>query len=125
MILLDASGVLAFSLQEPGWEKIAEVIGISSMSVVNMSEALAKAQRYGMNHRALQKSWSDLGLRILDATSKHAEVSADIWPQAKLLGLSLGDRFCAAVGIVEGLDILTSDERLSRLRAGVKITMIR
>jgi PIN domain nuclease of toxin-antitoxin system len=125
LIVLDASALLALVQSEPGAETIADAIGTAFASTVNVAEALAKLRRYDLDADLILRDWLALGLVTIPATLEHARVSASLWPYGKPLGLSLGDRICAATAMIEGAEILTSDERLSRLQAGVKITMIR
>jgi PIN domain nuclease of toxin-antitoxin system len=125
MILLDSSALLAMSFNEPGGEKVAEVIAGAYISVVNLAEALTILARNGVEMEPVHSEWLAAGLIPLPASHEHALQSSVLWSAGKPLGLSPGDRFCAAVGLIEGAEILTSDRQLSKLQAGLKITLIR
>ncbi|WP_152607392.1 PIN domain-containing protein [Thermus sp. 2.9] len=65
-----------------------------------------------------------LGLEVLPFTQEEAMVAAELDPQTRGLGLSLGDRACLATAKVHGLLALTADRAWLQVE-GVRVETIR
>ena len=121
--VLDASALLALLHEEPGAEFV-ELEG-AVISAVNWSEVLYKCLSRGVDIKGLRGDLEALGLSIEPFTPQDAELAAELWPQTRSLGLSLGDRACLALGLRSGLTVVTADRSWKNLRLGVKVQVIR
>jgi len=125
--VLDASAVLALILQEAGAPEVAARLHGARLSTVNLSEVIAKLVDYGMapSQARQQTERLDLDIRVFDPL--HAELTAELRPMTRQLGLSLGDRACLALGMTSRLPVLTSDRRMAEAGQplGIEIRLIR
>lgn len=123
--VLDASAVLAVLNDETGAAEVAEVIGRSIISTVNLSEVATKLVEKGMDDDSVSLVIQSLPCRVVDfdlgQSLRTGQLRRDTWPQ----GLSLGDRACLALTEAEGLPVLTSDRRWSEVETDLDIRIIR
>ena len=124
-IVLDASAVIAFLMQEKGWEQVENKLSNSIISAVNYSEVIAYFIREGHDPEAVPTLIGDCLPRIIVYDSIHAEISAKLIKKTKSFGLSFGDRACLGLGIVHTLPVLTADRAWAKINVGVKILQIR
>jgi len=110
--VLDASAILAFLQQEPGYEIVARYLqGEAHCSAVNWSEVSQKV----LSSRGSVGSWlkarsvllEDYGLIIESVSREDAERAAERWEADK--SLSLADRLCLALSDRLGLRVITTD----------------
>lgn len=121
--VLDASALLAFLHDEPGAERVE--LERSAISAVNWSEVFWRCLARGVDVDGLRGDLEALGLSIVPFTLQDAERAAGLWPQARSLGLSLGDRACLALGLRLGLPVVTADRAWKGLQLGIEIHAIR
>ncbi|HNX37580.1 MAG TPA: type II toxin-antitoxin system VapC family toxin [Candidatus Cloacimonadota bacterium] len=109
--LLDASAVIAFLLQEPGWEKVSDVLLARQATItsVNLAEVATILVRCGASYEDACSACRDLALHIIDVDAAIALESVRLAPDGKRLGLSLGDRICLAAAKLHGCVALTGD----------------
>ena len=124
-VVLDASALLAFLRREPGGDIVREVLRTSIISVVNLSEVLAKAAESPSGFDSAKAAIQGLPLRVAVFDEQQSVISAGLRPVTRPLGLSLGDRCCLALGLVEEAPVLTADRDWSKLRLGIEIRVIR
>ena len=91
---LDASALIALVRREHGWEKVAKILDWSTISAVNLAEAVAKLIQKGGARKAVETALQGLSLNVADWAEKLAYDSAEFAPPAWERGLSLGDRAC-------------------------------
>ncbi len=108
--VFDSSAVLAFLLAEPGAERLRSEIPDGAISAVNAAEVLAVLARKGMPvadaHLALVKT----GLTVVGFGMGEALKTAQmLTPAFREKGISLGDRACMALALVEGLPAVTAE----------------
>jgi ribonuclease VapC len=125
-VVLDASAVLAVLNQEPGSEKLTpEILREAAVSTVNLSEVQAKLVREGLDQ---DEAW-ELALSPVASvepfTGDHAKTAGSLVKQTRLLGLSLGDRACLALGMDLGAPIYTADKQWKSLKLGLPIHSLR
>jgi PIN domain nuclease of toxin-antitoxin system len=108
-VVLDASALLAYLQDEPGTDTVDAVLAESLMSTVNWSEVVQKALARGVDTQGLREDVEALGVRIEAFTAEDADCAARLWPATRVLGLSLGDRACLALGRRVGIPVLTTD----------------
>ena len=117
-VLLDASAVLAYLLKQAGDATVEQVLPVSAITSVNLTEVLYKARERGYKddltglHHLLLRT----GLNVVDVTEADAVQAAELITEsranAKTGGstLSLGDGVCIAVATRLKL-ILVGDDR--------------
>lgn len=125
--LLDASALLALIFNEPGADRVREVIDDSRIHAVNLAEAMRKLVSLGMPPDKVIARLGELNLEVIEELSvKQVHEIARLAPEAKRLGLSLGDCLCLAVAESSGAVAVTAERRWSELRGrSVKIVQIR
>ena len=110
-MVLDASAILAYLLDEAGAELVTAVLetGDGIISSVNYAEVVSKLTDYQMPLTAIQLALDSLDLAIIDFDLKQALVAGELRKTSKPFGLSLGDRACLALGQLLQLPVLTAD----------------
>jgi len=130
-IVLDASAMLAYLFDEDGADSVeTELNGGAYMGAINWAEVLSKVEDKGYSSNDLTKTLTDQGLlgnnlAILETTEEDAQQIAQLRPQTKQLGLSLGDRACLALGMRLKIPILTADTVWNDLSLDLSIQQIR
>ena len=122
--VLDASSVLAFLYKETGVDKIEPLLEISLVSTVNLAEVFTRLIADGMDSKKTWQNLSDLKMTVINFSAKQALKAAELRPLTKHLGLSLGDRSCLALAILENLPAVTADRNWASLTI-CKIEVIR
>ena len=123
-VILDASALLALLHDEPGAQTVARHVPGACVSAVNLAEVVGKLAEAGMPGGEIRQVLNVLGLNIVQADEDLAFRAGLLRPPTRSLGLSLGDRFCLALGQRDGARILTSDQAWSRV-AGVDVEVVR
>ncbi len=126
--VLDASAILAFLLEEPGQEIVAEVLehGSGVVSAVNLSETTAKLAEIGMKNREeVYEVLLGLDLRVYAFDEPQALECAWLREPTRGAGLSLGDRACLALAKQLSRPVLTTDRSLASLSLGVTVQLAR
>lgn len=112
-------------LQEEGAEKVEQHLDSAAISAVNLSEVVAKGVDRGLMLEGVIGGLSRLPLEVIPFDAEQAYVAASLRPATRKLGLSLGDRACLALGLKQGLPVLTADQLWAKADVGVKIELIR
>ena len=125
-IVLDASAMLAVLNREPGSEKLTpEMLSGAAGSAVNLAEVHTKLVIRGGDP---DEAWEDTLSAIHESvpfTATQARIAGSLVKQTRLLGLSLGDRACLALGTVLKAPVYTTDRSWKNLKVGVRIHVIR
>ena len=124
-VVLDASALLAYLQDEPGGERVREVLAHSVMSTVNWAEVIGKARDDGVDTRGLKEDLASLGLALEPLSAEQAETAGQIKERTRRFGLSLGDRACLALGSDRGETVYTADRAWSQLELDVEVEAIR
>lgn len=122
--ILDASAVLAYLQNEKGKEKIELILETSAIGRVNATEVLTKLIEKGMSLDDAKEAFDNLDMQIIEFDENQSLKSAELRPLTKHLGLSLGDRCCLALAILENLPAVTADRNWAGLNV-CKIEVIR
>jgi len=123
--VLDASVVLAYLQRETGYERVRSALdGGAAISAVNLAEVYAKVVARGLRADEIGARLRALGLEVVAFDEEHARESAALYPRARALGLSLGDRACLALGQRLGLPVLTADQAWKKM-PGIKVELLR
>lgn len=117
--VLDASAVLAYLNDEPGADKVAAVLehGTAVIGAANYAEIGAKLIDLGLPRQDAAKVMQGLELEVAPLDSETAWISACLIATTKVLGLSLGDRCCLALGIRMRLPVLTADRAWANVKS--------
>ena len=107
--ILDASAVLAVLQNEPGQAKVREKAERSAVGRINATEVLTKLIENGAPLDRAILAFESLDLRIIEFNTAQSELIASLRPLTKHLGLSLGDRVCLALAILENATAVTAD----------------
>lgn len=121
---LDSSAILAVINLEKGAENIEPLLSKAIVSSVNVAEVLSKLVERGVSLEDALEDFLKLGLEIVEFDAKQAAKVAELRPLTKHLGLSLGDRCCLALAILENLPAVTADRNWARFNL-CKIEVIR
>jgi PIN domain nuclease of toxin-antitoxin system len=125
VIVLDASVVMAFFKQEPGWDSVATHLRSSAVSTVNAAEVMSRFADVGSDPDFVHQQLVATECEIVPATVAHALIAARLRPLTRHLGLSLGDRICLALAIERQCPALTADRNWANLKIGIPIQLIR
>ena len=122
-VVLDASALLALLHEEQGADEVEGLLDGASMSCVNLSEVLQKAEQHGVETEGLEYDLEALGIRFRNFDVAMARPTAELWSAGK--GLSLGDRACLALARVTDTTAITADRRWVIEGLGVDVRVIR
>jgi ribonuclease VapC len=125
-IVLDASAMLAVLNHEPGSEKLPpEMLSSAAASTVNLAEVHTKLVSRGGDP---DEAWEDTLSAVNEPvpfTLEQARIAGNLVTETRVLGLSLGDRACLALGIALHAPVYTTDKSWKNLKIGVRIHVIR
>jgi PIN domain nuclease of toxin-antitoxin system len=105
LVVLDASAVLAWVLNEPGAATVDQVIPFAVVTSANLTEVLYRAARCGhrMDPATLHHHLLHAGISVEPVTDADTVRAADLIAQSRQdpptgsRGLALGDGLCLAV----------------------------
>jgi ribonuclease VapC len=125
-VVFDSSAVLALLRAEPGAEVVAQYIGDGVISAVNLQEVIKGLLRRDVPVDAALAMLEALHLDVRAHGRDDAIAAAKLYPVTKEFGSGLGDRTCMALGITEGLPVLTADQEWAKIEVlGLKILLAR
>jgi PIN domain nuclease of toxin-antitoxin system len=113
--VLDSSAVLALLLQEKGADIVEPLLDKSQISTVNVAEVLTKLEEKGILNPRMIDDFQQLGIEIVDFDYEQAAKTAELRPLTRHLGLSLGDRSCLALAILNEATAITADKEWHKL----------
>lgn len=128
--VLDSYAVLAFLFQEPGHEKILQLLekaAAADQSVFIVSPNWAEI-RYQVERKAGLSKWEEVRTKLLGLP---VEIVAADQPLAELAGelkatrkMSLADCFCAALAHQKKADVYTGDPEFRAVEREIKVVWI-
>lgn len=126
-IILDASALLAMLREEAGGDKVADAIGEAHMSVVNFAEVVSHFIHNGMPPDEVDAMLQPLPITLVPANAGLSRLAGHLRASSAEAGLSLGDRFCLALALMEKLPAWTSDRQWNAIadKLGVEVVTIR
>jgi PIN domain nuclease of toxin-antitoxin system len=115
-VILDASALIAYILQERGWETIQNLISKSIMSSVNVSE-VAKyfIEKKDVQIEQIKRTMNQLIDEVIVFDEDQAYICADLIRYTKQYGLSQADRACISLALSTGYPIYTTDKAWNKL----------
>lgn len=126
--VMDASALLAFANQEPYLPELPELFTVAIVTSYNLAEAVSKIViSTGADE---EMSWEFISNFVEEHYPVDDELSLAAVKLArctKPLGLSLGDRYCIALGQLLNLPVYTADKAWKALEneLNVEIVLIR
>lgn len=124
-VVLDASALLAYLQEEPGSQVVDEILHDASISAVNWSEVMQKSLAAGVTTNGLREDLEALGLVIRPFDANHADIAARLWQDTDKFALSLADRACLGLAMIENLPVFTTDKAWEKAKLPLKIKVIR
>ena len=124
-VAIDASALIAFLGREAGGETVTPYLLGSIISSVNYSEVIQKILSIGGDLEGLHRTVLTFGIGVVPFDAEAARRTAELAAKTARWGLSLADRACIALGLAEGLPVLTADRMWRKLKLGEEIIMIR
>lgn len=127
MKVLDASALLAYVFGETGADVVEQQLSESVMHTVNWAEVLSKLAERGLMPEDALAQMDEAGitqlLRIDPGTPTDAAEVARLL--TRMGDLSLGDRYCLALGRRLQIPVVTADQAWTRLALDLDIQCIR
>ena len=126
--VVDASALLAVANNEPYTPELPTLFANSIITTFNLAEAVSKM--IIQDNADPASTWSYLGNFIQNHYPLDDELSYEaimITKLTKPLGLSLGDRYCLALGKILACPVYTADKAWKKLERSlnIKINLIR
>ena len=125
MIVLDSSAVIALLFDEPGADKVRDVLPSSILSAVNYAEVLSRYERDNKDSRAVAARLGSDVHEIVPFGAALAYTAARLIRETRPFGLSLGDRCCLSLAIDRKASVLTADRVWLKLGLAIEIRTIR
>lgn len=127
MTVLDASALLALVRQEPGGQRIEDLLTTSHVGAVNASEFIQKLNQYGAQGEVAFGTLESLGLKLQPVTREDAIRAASFYSATRRVGLSMADRMCLALAHRLGVPAHTADAAWKGVAPalGVKVVLLR
>lgn len=125
--VLDASALIAMLRSESGADKVSQSISDARMSVVNYSEVVSYFVHAGMEPRDVDAMLDPLPIEWIPVDKELAKLAGHLRKSTVSAGLSLGDRFCIALSLRDGLSAWTADKGWQAIEqdTGADIVLIR
>lgn len=126
-MVFDSSALIALIEAEPGSEVVDRNLPGAIMSTVNLGEVAGYLARLGASREEAGEAISRLPLQIVEPDLSLAIEAGLLLPITRRLGLSLGDRFCIALGKRLKQAVLTADRLWANIaeEVGVEVQLIR
>lgn len=123
--VLDASAVLAYLHEEPGSEKVSQLLDYAAVSAVNVAEVASKLADDRFSDEQIREAIGGLRITVIELDEQIAYRIAALRRATSQVGLSLGDRACLATAQSLRLPAVTAERSWALLDAGVEIQVIR
>jgi PIN domain nuclease of toxin-antitoxin system len=114
--VLDASALLSILLDEPGQDRVNQIVDRSRIHAVNLAEAIGRLVRSGMPAESAVATLRGLYLEVDEEFgTEQAEWCGTLLGSRRDLGLSLGDCLCLTAAACSGTVAVTADRRWMEL----------
>ncbi len=123
--VLDSSAFLAAVFDEPGAERVQELLDDAIMSAVNLAEVASKLIDRAMPEDDVHRLLAAARFTKAPFDEAAALVTGSLRTATRKSGLSLGDRACLALALLTDATVLTADRNWRRVNVGVTIEIIR
>lgn len=122
--VLDASALLAMLNEEPGGAKVADNIASARIGVINYAEVVSHFVRLGMPERDIDAMLDPLPMEVVPADKGLGRIAGRLRGATAQAGLSLGDRFCLALALRDGLPAWTADKAWKTFEKDVEVDVV-
>jgi ribonuclease VapC len=129
--VLDASAILAWLKQEPGWERVSAAMDARFVvSAANHAEVVGKLVDEKVPREDIALMLEEFVAELVPVDHAIADLAGHLRGPTRDRGLSLGDRLCLATALVRRKEapvaVLTADREWTRLSlTGLRISLIR
>lgn len=123
-VVLDASALLALLHDEPGADRVREMLPRAVVSTVNLAEVITKLISQGWVESEISQVMQ-LPFENADFDSESVKLTGILAAKTRRYGLSLGDRACLATALLHGCPALTADRAWTKLTLDIKVVPIR
>ena len=124
-VVLDASAVIAYLLNEPGSGRVRPLLEGGLLGSVNLCEVVTKFAERGEDAETVFADVLSLKVDVVPFSAQQSLSAAQLRPLTRHLGLSLGDRACLALGLERRSLVLTADQPWEQLQEPHRIEVIR
>lgn len=124
-LVLDASALLAYLHEEPGADRVRDVLDGGRVSSVNWCEVAQKVRFHGGDPAQALADLRTLGVVVEPFTESQADQAAELWERTRHKGLSLADRACLGLAIDRSTPVLTADKIWVELGLDVNVRLLR
>ena len=124
-VVLDASALLAYLLQEPGAEVVDGLLSDARMTSVNWAEVVQKSLSAGVEVQGMREELQALGMQVDPFLAADGERAGQLWTLTRQQGLSLGDRACLSLGLRLGVKVVTCDRAWAELPLELEVQVLR
>ena len=124
-VVFDSSALLAIVFREDGAVAAERRLSGGIVSAVNASEVIARLVDYGMSGEDARNELLNFGLEIRPFDTALAVAAGQLRAATREKGLSLGDRACVALAILEQAGVVTADRAWAGLDLDVQVELIR
>jgi PIN domain nuclease of toxin-antitoxin system len=125
-IVFDSSALIMLFAKEPGYESIRQYMKYAIISTINIAEVYKYCiEVQNLTEEDCKNLIKLSGIKIIDFCEEQALISAKIIKVTKPYGLSLGDRGCLALGLLNNTPILTCDKIWGKVDLNVEFIMAR
>ena len=122
--VLDASAILAALFRESGADVVEAHYEAGIVSSVNLSEVGAKSSDRDVPGIEARGLLAGLGLAVRPFDENPACMAGALRDATRPYGLSLGDRACFALGLAEGVPVVTVDPKSADISAAVGVEVV-
>lgn len=122
-VVLDASALLAVFNDEPGSDRVVDVLDDAVINVVNLAEVAAALTAKGKSESQARAAIRTLGCTVLEADHELGLDAGFLRKLTKASGLSLGDRFCLAQGRRLSAPVMTADREWTKVADACEVTV--
>jgi PIN domain nuclease of toxin-antitoxin system len=126
-VILDASALLAMIKNEPGGDRVAKVMSEARINAINFAEVVSHFDFLGTPPEQIDAMLTPLSVEVAPADRELATLAGKLRAATAAAGLSLGDRFCLAQALRDGLPAWTADRSWVDVAetVGVDVVLIR
>lgn len=123
--VLDISAVIAYLLNEPGEDKVAQALDQAMIAAPNAAEIVAVLMRRGSGESEAILMLQQLRVPVVPLDESSALRTGALIARTRHLGLSLGDCASLALALERDADVLSADRQWTKLDVPVRVTLIR
>lgn len=124
-VALDSSAILAVVFNEPGGDKIVDLLNGGLLSSVNLAEVHTRLILRGIPRDFARSRVRTMGCEICLFDENQAHIAGELGAISHPYGLSVGDRACLALAIERKAKVYTADHMWRNLNLGIEVEVIR